>query len=92
MCFILTCIAAILVTGIYFLRPVLFKEYQLEHLALMYWGAALMWSVDGIFRITEGEAFCELSVNDTLLGVLVLICGILLWSALTFLHRKKSVL
>ena len=76
MCLILTCIAAIVSTILYFLCPGLSRRISLEHLALMYWGAALMWSVDGVFRLMEGEHFLELTLNDTLLGMLVVICGL----------------
>lgn len=76
MCLILTSIAAVVSTTLYFLCPGLSRRISLEHLALMYWGAALMWSVDGVFRLMEGEHFFELTLNDTLLGILVVICGL----------------
>lgn len=76
MCLILTCIAAVITTVLYFRYPKISARFSLEHLALMYWGAALMWSVDGVFRVMEGEHFLELTLNDTLLGMLVVICGL----------------
>jgi hypothetical protein len=36
-----------------------------------------MWLVDGCFRLTEGEPFLELSRNDTLLGVTVVVLGLI---------------
>lgn len=89
MCLILTCIAAVIVTGLCLLYPALPARLQLDRLALMYWSAALMWIVDGIFRIREGEAFFELSVNDTLLGILIVFCGVLFWSLMTLAHNRK---
>lgn len=89
MCLILTCIAAIVVTVLSFLFSKLVTHFQLDRLALMYWSAALMWIVDGIFRIQEGEAFFELSVNDTLLGILIVFCGVLFWSLLTLARNRK---
>lgn len=89
MCLILTCIAAIVVTVLSFLFPKLVTHFQLDRLALMYWSAALMWIVDGIFRTREGEAFFELSVNDTLLGILIVFCGVLFWSLLTLVRNRK---
>ena len=91
MCLILTCIAAIIVTGLCFLYPTLPAGFQLDRLALMYWGAALMWIIDGIFRIREGEAFFELSANDTLLGILIIFCGLIFWSLLTFVRSKRTI-
>ena len=89
MCLILTCIAAIVVTVLSFLFPKLVTHFQLDRLARMYWSAALMWMVDGIFRIREGEAFFEFSVNDTLLGVLIVFCGVLFWCLLTLARNRK---
>ena len=49
-------------------------------LALMYWGAGLMWIVDGIACLAEGEAFIEIAdttamLNDAILGGVVLSRG-----------------
>ena len=33
-------------------------------LALMYWGAALRWVVDGLACLVEGEAFIEIAQTD----------------------------
>lgn len=46
-------------------------------LALMYWGAALMWLVDSAFAKFQGEAFLDLSANDTALGIIIVACGFL---------------
>lgn len=89
MCLILTCIVAIIVTGLCFLYPTLPAMFQLDRLALMYWSATLMWIIDGIFRIRKGDVFLELSVNDTLLGILIIFCGLIFWSLLTFIRSKK---
>lgn len=58
----------------------------------MYFGAALMWSVDGFFALAQGEPFLEISMNDALLGVTVVLCGALLfavYSAFRFFKSKK---
>lgn len=89
MCLILTCIAAVITTVLYFRYPKISARFSLEHLALMYWGAALMWSVDGVFRLMEGERFLELTVNDTLLGILVVICGLGFAGVQTMIHKKR---
>lgn len=88
MCLILTCIAAVVSTTLYFLCSGLSRRISLEHLALMYWGAALMWSVDGVFRLMEGEHFLELTLNDTLLGMLVVICGLGFVGVRTLVHKN----
>ncbi len=88
MCLILTFIAALFSTALYFLRPGISKRFSLEYLSLMYWGASLMWSVDGFFRLMEGESFFDLSVNDTLLGVLIIICGLVFVAIRSLIHKK----
>jgi hypothetical protein len=55
---------------------------KLDTLALTYWGAALMWMVDGFFRLAEGEPFLELTLDDALLGLLAAAAGLVLWLAL----------
>jgi hypothetical protein len=55
---------------------------RLDTLALMYWGAALMWTVDGFFNLAEGEPFFDLSPGDAQLGLLVAAAGLLAWLAL----------
>ncbi|MDR2452421.1 MAG: hypothetical protein LBE85_11800 [Candidatus Accumulibacter sp.] len=54
----------------------------LEILSLMYWGAAMMWMVDGFFRLAEGEPFLEITLDDTLLGLLVAVSGLIACFAL----------
>ena len=43
---------------------------------LMFWGAALMWSVDCVASFRAGEGFFDLSWRDALLGAIILACGL----------------
>ena len=70
MCLILTCFAAVIASILWY-----FKDeknlYKLGTLALMYWGACLMWFVDCFFALMQEEAFLDLlksnfKVNHTL--------------------------
>lgn len=88
MCLILTTIAAIICSALYFFK-FSDKKYMLHTLALMYWGAALMWSVDGFFALSAGEPFFDLSLNDTMLGLLIVICGIVAWGIMFFVKTKS---
>lgn len=90
MCLILTFIAAIITTALYFLRPNFSRRFSLEYLTLMYWGASLMWSVDGFSRLMEGESFFELTMNDTLLGILIVFCGPAFTVARAMIHKKAT--
>lgn len=60
------------------------KQLSLGLLALMYWGAALMWLVDAIAEYAElGAAFFtpapEDVLNDLLLGLSVVALGLIIW-------------
>ncbi len=56
---------------------------------LAFWAAAIMWSVDGIANVAGGEPFLELSKEDTLLGLIVALCGLALFAVLA-LRKAKS--
>ncbi|MCR5149008.1 MAG: hypothetical protein K6C35_08610 [Eubacterium sp.] len=78
MCLIITAIAAIVSALIWYFK-LNDPKYQFSTLVLMYTGAALMWCVDGIFAVSEGEGFFDLSANDALLGLVVVVCGAAFW-------------
>lgn len=79
MCLIITALAAVAATLLWYYKPEQRRSANLGMLPLMYWGAALMWSVDGVFSLAAGEDFLDLSGNDALLGLLVVVCGLLAW-------------
>ena len=91
MCLILTCFAAVIASILWY-----FKDeknlYKLGTLALMYWGACLMWFVDCFFALMQEEAFLDLSLNDTLLGILIILCGVLMWFAILIYNDPRKVL
>lgn len=65
-------------------------------LALMYWGASLMWMVDGIACLVEGEAFIEIAdtaamLDDAVLG-LVVVAGLVAWAIYLLIKDPKGVL
>lgn len=50
--------------------------------ALAFAGAALMWSVDCVHSLLEGDGLLDLSAGDAALGALVLACGAALFAVL----------
>ena len=50
--------------------------------ALVFTGAALMWSVDCVHSLMEGEGLFDLSADDAALGGLILVCVALLYGIL----------
>ena len=90
MCLIMTAFAAVIATIVWYFK-VSDRKWLLGTLALMYWGATIMWFVDGIFRVTEGEAFFDLSLNDTLLGLVIVLCGLIAWVLMLMIRDPKHV-
>lgn len=91
MCLIITAFAAIITTIIWYFNASV-KGMKLGMLALMYWGAALMWLVDGFFCVAEGEPFLDLSANDALLGAVIVLCGLAAWVVMLLYRDPKNVL
>lgn len=56
--------------------------------ALAFWAAAIMWSVDGIANVLGGEPFLEISKEDSVLGVIVALCGAALFAVLALRNLK----
>ena len=86
MCELMTITAAIIFTVLYFkvLRtPAVFTTM------LMFWGAALMWSVDCVHSAMEEglPGLLDLSFEDMYLGFIVLAFGLALFGVLLFVER-----
>jgi hypothetical protein len=83
MTLIITLIAAVIATVLRFKNPAFGARNQLGFLALMYWGAALMWCVDWVAELSGGAPFGELItegvVSETLLGLSVVALGFIVW-------------
>ena len=84
MCELMTIGAALFFTVLYFkvLRtPAVFTTM------LMFWGAALMWSVDCVHSAMEGEGLFDLSVEDMYLGFIILAFGLAFFGVMLFIER-----
>ena len=68
------------------------KAAKLGILAMMYWGASIMWTVDGVFNIIHGESFLDLSGNDALLGLTIVLCGLIAWTFILLLKDPENVI
>ena len=58
---------------------------------LMFWAAGLMWSMDGVASVLEGESFFDISFEDTLLGAIIFISGLLVFIVHSLLQKRKRV-
>ena len=64
-------------------------------LALIYWGAALMWSVDAVFEYRElgAEFFTPAAadmLNDAFLGVAAVALGLIIWMVMVLIKDPKG--
>ena len=91
MCLMITTLAAVISTIVWYVNAPA-NKMKLEVLSLMYWGAALMWTVDGFFCVAEGEPFLDLGLNDALLGMLIVISGLAAWLFILLFQDPKHVL
>ena len=66
MTLVITFLAAAIVTALWYAKAPN-SDMRLGTLALMYWGAALMWCVDGINGLIEGEGFIEIADTAAML-------------------------
>ena len=84
MCELMTIGAAIFFTVFYFR---VLRTSAVFTTMLMFWGAALMWSVDCVHSAMEGEGLFDLSVEDMYLGFIVLAFGLALFGVLLCAER-----
>lgn len=81
MTLLITVFAAAIATAFWYNSKV---DRKLGTLALIYWGACLMWLVDSVVEyINEGAAFFDQTpakmLNDSYLGLSVVALGLVIW-------------
>ena len=96
MTLVITFLAAAIVTALWYAKAP-DTSMRLGTLALMYWGAALMWCVDGIACLAEGEPFIEIAdtaamLDDAVLGIVVVAVGLAAWAIYLLVKDPKRVL
>ena len=87
MCELMTIAAAVVFTVLYFTR---FKTRAVFTTMLMFWGAALMWSVDCVANKMDGEELFDISREDTVLGFIILGAGLLVFAVLSLTTKAKQ--
>ena len=88
MCEIMTIFAAIVFTAIYFIGKRNGRQSSAVFTTmLMFWGAALMWSVDCVCNALEGDPLFDISRKDTILGFIILAAGMSLFGVLSLKER-----
>ena len=90
MCELITIVAALLFAVLALAaRKAARPARALASTALVIFGAALMWSVDCVHSLLSGEGLLDLSLDDTLLGILVFAAGLLVFALLR--HREARL-
>ncbi len=82
MTLLITVIAAVVTSILWYTKPE--SKMRLGTLALMFWGASLMWLVDAVveFRELGAEYFTPAlgdMLNDTFLGLSVVALALVIW-------------
>ena len=92
MCEIMTIAAAVAFTVLYFSGKRRNKPSAAAFTTmLMFWGAALMWSVDCVANKMDGEELFDFSREDTLLGCIIVGAGLLVYAILCFAQRRRAL-
>lgn len=92
MCLITTIVTAIAFTIAAWLNKKDGKENKSVFMTmLMFWAAGLMWSMDGVASVIEGESFFDFSFEDTLLGAIIFVSGLLVFILHSLLLKRKRV-
>ena len=95
MCLILTTIAAVVSTTVWYCSANL-REMKIGVLCWLFWGAAIMWFVDLAFEYAEeGAAVFEPALadvlNDSLLGLSVITLALVIWTVVLLVSDPKGV-
>lgn len=96
MTLLITVFAAVICTVLWYFR-LHDRKIMFGRLCLMYWGAALMWSVDAVFEYVELEAeyfnpSAHDMLNDAFLGLAVVALGLVIWIVMLLVKDPKHVL
>lgn len=95
MTLLITVFAAILATFAWYIKDP-DNTFHVGTLALIYWGAALMWLVDAVFEYIERKDAYFLPtagelLNDGFLGFTVVAFGLIIWMVKVLLKDPNGV-
>lgn len=91
MCELMTIAAALVFSALFFAAKRRGgRTGALGKTALVFWGAALMWSVDCVHSLMEGEGLLDLSAGDARLGAIVVAAGIAIYFFLAVAERRRE--
>ena len=93
---LLTTVFAAIISTILWYKNAPKNEMKLGTLALMYWGASLMWMVDAIAEFMELKSAYFTPepadmLNDFFLGLSVVALGLIIWLIILIIKDPKGV-
>jgi len=85
-------LAAVITTLLWYIKSPE-NKYKLGFLSLIYWGATIMWFIDHLigYLIERGEIF-EINLDATMLGIVVIITGLVIWEISLLISDPKKVI
>ena len=89
MCELMTIAAAAVFTVLYFTGR---RSRSVFTAMLMFWGAALMWSVDCVHSAMEGDGLFDMSLDDAKLGAIIIAAGLAVFGVMAFFERRRAQL
>ena len=95
MCLIITAIAAVVSTAVWYASETM-RGMKVSVLCWLFWGAAIMWLVDLVFEYAEEgakvfePAFSDV-LNDSLLGLAVVTLALVIWVGVLLVSDPKGV-
>lgn len=96
MTLLITVFAAVITTAVWYFSAKA-RGAMLGQLCLIYWGAAIMWTVDAVAEYIElkSEFFTPAPadmLNDAFLGLSAVALGLMIWLVTVLVKDPKSVI
>ncbi len=97
MALVVTIFAAIICTIVWYVGAPMTRKFYVGILALMYWGASIMWLADAIMEYSEvGVKYftppAKDMLNDMYLGVSIIALGLIIWLVILLIRDPKGVI
>ncbi|MCS7125872.1 MAG: hypothetical protein NZ929_03060 [Aigarchaeota archaeon] len=68
-------------------------KYMLKFLSLILWGASIMVFIDHLIGyLLEGGYFIEISIESTVLGIVLVISALIIWEIALLVKDPKKVI
>ena len=83
--------AAVITTAMWYIGKAEGEDLYLNYLAVILWGATIMFFIDSLFSYLKGEGFIEISAEAITLGFSLLLVALIVWLFILFIRDPKKV-